>query len=236
MKKAIFFICFMLGFFVNIALASSISVYPMAADLTAAMPYQDLQVQNTGDDTAYVELSIYRLNNAGTPTQNFTELNDNPYQVGLIATPNKMVIPAGQMRMARVLYIGKPASSDIVYEVKLTPVSGQLVTIGTDKTNVTAGVQLIIAYGVAIYVRPVNLNPNINSTRNGTSLTLSNTGNTTVLIGDCKQCVDTSCTAVPTLNAHLYPGNNAHFTLPKDLPVQCQKEVLQNEFSNFTIH
>lgn len=223
-------------FIASSAYASTISVYPLAADITASTRFQDLQVLNEGLDTAYVAIHIYRVNNPGMPDQSFTELADNPYQVGLIVTPNKMVIPTGQMRIARVLYISKSTSSDIIYEVKFTPVSGQLVTVGpSENQNVNAGVQVIISYGVAIFVRPDQLIPSIDAKRQGTDLALTNAGNTTVEVGNCKQCQGSNCTLIATLATTLYPKNVYHYTLPQDLPVTCTKEVLQNQFSTFTI-
>ncbi len=208
--------------------ASSISVYPMSADLTGQTRYQDIQVQNTGNDTAYVAITIYLINNPGMPDQSVVKLNDNPYQVGLIVTPNKMVIPQGQMRIARALYIGKSVSQDAVYEVKFTPVSGQLVAIGNSNTDVNAGLELVIAYGVGIIVRPAHLEPQIAATRDGTSLTLTNTGNTTITIGNC--------TPDQNIAATLYPGNTQKITLTQASAQNCQEQVLNNHFSAFKIN
>lgn len=210
------------------AFASSISVYPMSADLTEQNRYQDVQVQNTGSDTAYVAITIYLINNPGMPNQSVTKLSDNPYQVGLIVTPNKMVIPQGQMRIARILYIGQPLSTDAIYEVKFTPVSGQLLAMGGSNQNVSAGLELIIAYGVGVTVRPAQLEPQVNATRDGTKLTLTNKGNTTVTIGNC--------TPDKSIFATLYPGNVKTITLTQDAPQTCQEQVLNNHYSAFKIN
>lgn len=207
----------------------------MTADLTTQSPYQDIQVENDGNDTAYVAITVYRVSNPGQPNQNFTPLGDNPYQIGLIVTPNKMVIPAGQMRIVRALYIGAPVQSDAIYEVKFTPVSGQLVAIGNTQ-QVAVGVNVIIAYGVTLFVRPATLHPNINAVRNDKELTLSNIGNTSVLIGNCKQCSADHCNIPTDVTARLFPGNTVHLTLPQNLPVQCQEEILQNQFNKLTIN
>lgn len=236
LKKAVFSLLVSLSP-LGLAFASSITVYPLITDLTYQNRYQDIQVNNTGTDTAYVELSIFRVNNPGTPKQSIDTLNDNPYQIGLIATPNKMVIPPGQMRISRVLFIGPPPKTDDIYEVKFTPMSGQLIAVGNANTkdSIAAGLQLVIAYGVSVFVRPAELDPVIQATRNGTNLTLSNTGNTSVLVGDCRQCSGSDCEKAIPLTVLLYPGNSKTFTLPQAAPLQCQKEVLQNDFSSFNI-
>lgn len=223
-------ITFSLCALLNFACASTITVNPLFASLTFKNRYHDIQVQNAESgkgDTAYVAISIYKVNHPGMPDQSFTKLDDNPYKIGLIVTPNKMVIPAGQMRIARVLYIGKPVDADVLYEVKFTPVSGNLIAIGQDKKNIAAGVELVIAYGVGILVRPVDLKPNVTAVRHGKNVTLSNTGNTTVSIGNCNLDKD--------FFVRLYPGNVKHATLKEDASQICKQEILENQVSNFEI-
>ncbi len=218
--------------------ASAISVEPMIADLNYENRFQDIMVQNVGSDTAYVELQIYRLDNPGLPTQKFVALEDNPLQVGLIATPSKLIVPANQTRIVRALYLGAPPTSDIVYQVVIKPVTGQLVALASPSSKVTTGVQVIIAYGVTLYVRPVKLDHTIKAVRTGTALTLTNTGNTTVIVGECQQCTAADhkkCNTLSNLGKTLFPGNTWTDTLPAALPLTCQEEVRQNEYYPLTI-
>lgn len=234
--KTICFLC--LAVFWQGLEASSISVDPLVADLSYNNRYQDIMVHNVGNDTAYVALQIFRLDNPGLPTQKFTLLEDNPYQIGLIATPNKLIVPMGQTRIIRALYIGPPPQSDVVYQVVVKPVTGQLVAVQSGAKDVNTGVQVIIAYGVTLYVRPAVLNPKMKAVRTGTSLSLSNVGNTTVQIGHCRQCTDASgkqCQIVPKLGKTLYPGNVWNFTLPAAAPLLCEEEVKQNQYFPFNI-
>ncbi len=228
---------FMLGAVLHLAYASAISVTPLEVDLSMQHRYQDIQVHNVGNDTAYVRIDVARIQNPGQPDQQLIQLKDNPYQIGLIVTPSKVVIPVGETRIVRVLYVGKPPVSDVVYRVRISPVTGQLVALYSGDTKLNAGVQLIIAYGVAVYARPVDLHPNVVAERTGTALTLTNSGNTSVLITLCKQCVagTAKCEALPNLLQRLFPGGSAHITLPKDEPLQCQEEVLHNQFIPFNV-
>jgi P pilus assembly chaperone PapD len=217
--------------------ASAISVYPLEVDLNLQSRYYDIQVHNVGNDTAYVKIAVERINHPGQPNQTLTELKDNPYQIGLIVTPSKVVIPVGQTRIVRVLYVGQPPVSDVVYHVKITPVTGQLVAMYSGAKQLDAGVQLIIAYGVSVYARPLHLNPHITAVRYGTALTLSNTGNTSVLITLCKQCASdgTHCEPLPSLLKRLFPGSVAQIILQKEGPLECQEEVLHGQFLPFDI-
>ncbi len=218
--------------------ASAISVEPMIADLNYENRFQDIMVHNVGSDTAYVELQIYRLDNPGLPTQKFVTLEDNPLQLGLIATPSKLIVPAGQTRIVRALYLGPPPTSDIVYQVVIKPVTGQLVALASPSSKVTTGVQMIIAYGVTLYMRPINLDYTITAVRKGTALTLTNKGNTTVVVGECQQCTDKDqkkCSIISNLGKTFYPGNTWDFTLPTDAPLTCREEVKQYEYYPLTI-
>jgi hypothetical protein len=133
------FALFGLSLFSTISYASAIDVYPLEANLSVTNRFQDIKVFNTGNDTAYVEININLVKNPGLPNQTLVPLQDNPFQVGLIVTPNKMVIPVHQMRIARILYIGDPAkNNDVVYKVRVAPVSGQLIPVGNLGSNVAA--------------------------------------------------------------------------------------------------
>lgn len=206
------------------AYASAINVYPLEADLSFKDRYQDIKVINVGTDTAYVEVQIDLVQNPGLPNQKLLPLQDNPYQVGLIVTPNKMVIPVHQMRLARILYIGDPpTNNDVVYKVRIAPVSGQLVPVGNLNKNVAAGVDLIIAYSINVFIRPIAPAPKLVLLREGTDLTLKNVGNTNFLVGSCKQCAGKNCGKGIVLSKRMYVGETAHYTLPVAQSVMCEQ-------------
>ena len=229
--------CILLSMLTQSVYASAIAVYPLELDLSPQTRYQDIQVHNMGNDTAYVKIDVARIQNPGQASQSLVHLQDNPYQVGLIVTPSKLVIPVGQTRIVRVLYVGQPPTSDVLYRVEVSPVTGQLVAMYSGNKQLSAGVQLIIAYGVMVYARPAQLQPNVIAERNGMALTLRNTGNTSVFITSCKQCAPdgADCKVLPDLLKRLYPGGVAEMTLPKDGPLHCQEEILRNQFVPFNI-
>lgn len=203
--------------------ASAINVYPLEADLSMTHRFEDVKVFNTGNDTAYVEISINRVKNPGLPSQSLIPLQDNPFQVGLIVTPNKMVIPVHQMRIARILYIGDPAKdNDVVYKVRIAPVSGQLIAIGNLDSKVAAGVDLIIAYSINVFVRPIKPILKLVLERKQNQLTIENTGNTNLLLGNCKQCTGSNCQQF-TMSKRIYVGATVHYTLPVAMPVICEQ-------------
>ncbi len=227
----------LLCWMVQFGYASSISVDPLEVDLSESTRYQDIQVHNVGNDIAYVAVDVARIDHPGEPNQTAVELNDNPYQIGLIVTPSKLVIPVGQTRIIRALYVGKPQNQDVIYRIKVTPVTGQLVALYSGNKALNAGVHVVIAYGIVVYARPVQLEPKVTVLRQGTDLTLTNSGNTSVLIGMCKQCPAgaSSCKPLPDLVKRLFPGNQVQVTLPLAAPLKCEEEVLQNQFVPFNI-
>lgn len=224
MFKVLFGVVFVVACFFNVVAASAIDVYPLEANLGVNNRFQDIKVYNVGSDTAYVQAQIIRVENPGLPNQTLVPLEDNPFQVGLIVTPNKMVIPANQMRLARVLYIGdSPKDNDVVYKVTLSPVSGQLIPLGSLQ-NVNAGVELIISYGINVFIRPLVPQPQILMIRAGQDLLVKNMGNTNVLLGSCQQCdVATKQCQDISLTKRVYVGMSFHYHLPQSVLVSCKQ-------------
>lgn len=203
--------------------ASAIDVYPLEANLSFDSRYQDIKVYNVGSDTAYVKVDINLVENPGLPNQKLIPLQDDPYRVGLIVTPNKMVIPVHQMRLARILYIGEPpTNNDVVYKVKISPVAGELIPVGNLGKNVAAGVDLIIAYSINVFIRPLKPAPKLTLVRKDQDLTLQNIGNTNLLVGTCKQCIGKNCKS-EVLSKRMYVGETYHYTLPLAAPVTCDQ-------------
>jgi len=203
---------------------SAINVYPLDLDVNYQSRFHDVQVYNVGNDKAYVALNIALVKHPGLPDQQEIPLQDNPYQVGLIVTPNKMVIPPGQMRMARMLYIGQPPEEDLVYKVRIAPATGQYVVI-SNNNGVNAGVNVIIAYSVNVFVRPLKPLVKMSLVRQGQDLRFENQGNTNVLIGYCQQCPTQDpkhCTSFD-VSKRIYARETYHYQLPSALPVTCNQ-------------
>ena len=203
---------------------SAINVYPLELNLNYQDRFHDVEVYNIGKDKAYVNLDISLIEHPGLPEQKELPLEDNPYQVGLIVTPNKMVIPPGQMRIARMLFIGEPPKQDLMYKVRIAPATGQYMAV-SDRKGVVAGVNVIIAYSVNVYMRPLKPVVKVTITRIDHDLIFNNQGNTNVLIGNCQQCPDKNPENCKNfgLSKRIYAGAVYHYQVPELLPVTCEQ-------------
>ncbi len=240
LKKAVVMILILL-WGVSLAYASHINVQPLLTSMKPSQHYVDLYVKNVGSDRAYVVIKVYRVFNPGMPDQKVTLLKDDPYGIGLIASPSKLIIPPGQIRHVRLLYIeAKPIKRDQVFYIISSPAEGELVQVAeagknnkTSKRVARSGLQVILAYKTKLFVRPENARPKIVYHREGKSLTIKNEGNTNVYLGKFEQCAGKQCKRLPGLIRRMYAGNVWKVTLPKAAPVSFI-QVWDNQVKTLT--
>ena len=191
---------------------AQIAVSEMIVDMVSPDDRHDIIVGNTGDETVYVAVEINELINPGMPDQ--TEINHrSPAESGILVSPNKLVLGAGERAVVRMAVIDRPDTIDRVYQVIVTPVLGEQ---EQDETVI----RLLVAYGVLVIVRPEELMPDLVIERQGRLLTAENHGNTMVQLGYGRQCnsLGEECTDLPT--KRVYPGGSWQVELSYETPVQ----------------
>ena len=208
--------------------ASAISVLPIIANISAKQHYTDIKVVNAGKSTAYVTISVARLLHPGTAQQRIEKLEGNPRSVGLVASPNKVIIPVGQTRRVRLLSLLRNPLKESDYIVTVKPVQGELESYRNPKTKVKMGIEVILAYAIHAFVRPVNAKPNLVFKQNAHHLTVRNTGNSNILLSFVIQCAPKShspkkCVKLP--GRRMYPGNVWQLKLPYLTPVTYETLV-----------
>jgi P pilus assembly chaperone PapD len=210
------------------AYASEISISPMVVDFAPKQAFQDITINNVGDDKAYVVIKIERVDNAGMPNQTMVQSAGNPMQFGLTASLTKMVIPVGQSRMVRLLSLVRNNPQDMIYRVIIAPVAGEAEMTGADQAgHVDTGMEIRIDYSALAILRPANPEPVINFTRKGKEITITNTGNTNALIYSYQQCpTGQACEKLQLPEKRLYAGNTWTFSMPYDAPLQLTAQYL----------
>jgi P pilus assembly chaperone PapD len=159
----------------------------------------DVEVRNTGEETAYVQVRAAEVLAPGTPEAERRQLTD-PEALGLLAAPSRFVLEPGARRVMRVARLDEPGARERIWRVEVRPVSGP---VASD----TNAVQLLVGYGVLVVGRPEEPRAAVVGRRRGDGLELRNTGNSNALLFDGRQC-DASgerCVDLPT--KRLYPGN-----------------------------
>lgn len=175
-------------------------------------PRQDVKVSNTDDETMYVQVEVFKVENAGTETEKRFKVS-NPQDLKLLATPNKMVIPPGGQKLVRIVNLQPNSKDERVYRINITPIVPPL------EENVSQ-LRIVVAYQVLTIVQPNNPESTLVAKRNGKKIRFSNTGNSNILLSEGKQCNLASADKCESLESHrLYAGNSWELELPYDSPV-----------------
>ena len=224
-----YFVCCFLMMLATSAVASKIIVSDLLVNMVAGQHYTNIKVKNTGKSKAYVLVKVSKVLDPGMPGQTIENLQDNPYQLGLIAVPNKLILAPKQVRIIRIMNLNvPPLKRDQVYHLLVTPVVGTLVSsFQNGKKEAENGIEIIEAYKTKVFVRPRNAAPILKFVRKGHALTVTNVGNTNILIGSVTQCLKSGCQNVINKSKRLYAGNAWHISLPYNMPV-----ILKGQFLN----
>ncbi len=177
-------------------------------------PREDVAVSNTSDEVMYVEVEVLRVDNPGTPQESRVKV-DNPRELKLLATPSKLIIPAGSQKLVRIVNLQADNQTERVYRINITPIVAPL-------AEETSQLRIVVAYQVLTIVQPNAPKPNLVVTREGSTITFVNSGNTNVLLSEGVQCesaaADDGCQELPS--RRLYAGNSWQHSLPYDAPVR----------------
>lgn len=176
---------------------------------------QDIAIENTGDETMYVEVRPHRVLNPGTENEQRKYISD-PREAGLLVTPNKLIVPPHGRKLLRFVDLKAGSESERVYRVAVTPVVGEL-------EAQASGLKILVGYEVLVLAQPLQPQPNLVGERRGQKMLFRNDGNTNIFLREGRQCpsedaADDDCAALGT--KRLYPGNEWILDLPYDGPVE----------------
>lgn len=173
---------------------------------------KDIELWNNSDERSYVEITPAEIINAGQSSEMRRELVD-PEKLGLLVSPNRMVLEPGQHKAIRIAAIAPPADWERVYRVTVKPVVG-------DISDGQSGLKILVGYDVLTMVRPANPVPKIVGNREGRTLVVRNEGNSSIELLNGKQCVtaDKDCSALA--GKRLYSGAEWRLLLTGDGPIE----------------
>jgi hypothetical protein len=211
------------------AIAAQINVTPLSIDFTPkGDKFSDISVMNVSQDMAYVQINISRIDNPGMPNQKTVSITNDPQSFGLIASPTKLAIPAQQLRRVRLLPLIHNNTQDVYYQVKITPVTGELESILSPNKAIQAGFQIIVGYETKVFIRPPNAQAVVSINRTSNEVTVKNTGNSNVLLYGGQQCdaAHKVCTPIATPAHRLFAGNTWEFSVENAAPVEFTEKFL----------
>ena len=175
-------------------------------------PREDVKVSNTGNDVMYVQVEVLMVTDPGTEQEKKITVTD-PKQLKLIATPNKMVIPAGGQKLIRIVNLDAKTEDEHIYRINVTPIAPPL-------EEDTSLLRIVVAYQILTIVQPQTPTVALKAERNGKSVHFQNSGTSNILLSEGSQCSDTTnadCQELPS--RRLYAGNTWDLDLPFDAPL-----------------
>ena len=173
-------------------------------------PTKDIIVTNPDDETLYLQTEVHKVINPGELDEKRIKADD-PNDVMLLVTPNKMIIPAKTSKTIRLVSLDIPKGKETVYRVTFRPVVGKL------KATQTA-IKILVAYQALIFVRPENPISNVIAQREGKRVTFTNNGTINVMLRNGKLCYEDkkpNCKELEN-NHRLYAGQSWTIFMPDD--------------------
>lgn len=176
---------------------------------------QDVVVFNSDQlNNLYLQVDPYVVSNPGEPDQELVSLppGESP---DFLASPNRLIVPPGSRSLVRMLNLGAPSAEERVYRINLIPVSAPPELAAAESDAVRSRLDIVVAYQVLAIVLPIDPEPVVNYSRNGNTVTFSNSGNANYLITDSFQCnpiAEDEC--VELVDKRIYPGNTWEMELP----------------------
>jgi len=201
---------------VGIALGAMLTAAPASADLVLNQavvdlapdtpPRFDIDASNTGKERIYVVAEPAEIVAAGTLAERRVS-NPDPEALGLLVTPQKMILEPGEHKLVRIASIVPRSAVERIYRVTIKPVAG-------DVTAPITALKVLVGYDVLVIVRPTAMTGSVTGTRRGNTLVLTNSGTSNVEIYQGKQCDARGADCKPLAARRLYAG--ASFEQPID--------------------
>ena len=190
------------GLLLSQSLLAQLAVDRIIVDFTADSPNRnDVQLYNTSEtETLFINVEVLEVENPGTPEE-ARVITDDPSKIGLIASPNRVILAPGSRRLVRLVNLFPAEDEERIFRVNFSPVAGEF-------EAEQSAVKLMVGYQALIIVRPEKTVFDLDGQRKGNTLTLTNNSNTNVYLSNIRQCDDQesdSCTTY--VENRLYPGN-----------------------------
>lgn len=202
---------------------------PAAADMAldkvvvqfgaGGMQRDDIEVLNAGGELLYLVVEPREVLEPGGEGEQRVERRD-PEELGLLVSPNRLVIEPGARRVVRLSLLRPPSERDRIWRVAFRPVVGETAAE-------TTALRVLTAYNVLVMAYPPAPQAELVAERSGQRLALENRGNSNALLFDGRQCdaAGQNCRELPT--RRLYAGNRWELELPYGTPARWRLQTAE---------
>ncbi|CAM3479381.1 fimbrial biogenesis chaperone [Parendozoicomonas haliclonae] len=190
------------GLVLSQSILAQLAVDRIIVDFTKDSPSRnDVQLINTSEsETLFINVEVLEVDKPGTPAETRI-ITDDPSKIGLVASPNRVILPPAGRRLVRLVNLLPAESEERIFRVNFSPVAGEF----ESEQN---AVKLMVGYQALIIVRPEKTVFDLVGKREGNTLTLTNNSNTNVYLSNIRQCRDSKPVDCEYfVENRLYPGN-----------------------------
>jgi hypothetical protein len=165
-------------------------------------------VRNESDDQYYISVQAFEIQNPGLETETRVT-NADPEVLGVLVTPNRMIMAPGSQRSVRIVSLDSNLTTDRVYRVLISPAVGELAPEAAPEGGRGLAIKILTAFEVLAVVRPPNARADIVAERSPTQVVIRNNGNSNALLYDGLVCPPGAkdgegCASIPA--TRLYAG------------------------------
>ena len=147
-----------------------------------------LYASNDGDEVLYLKVEVAEILEP-TSEQPIVRKEADPRALGLLVSPQRLVVRPGEEARVRLVALDKPAH-DRFFKVSVVPTTGKLVP------EQDVGVKVMIGYSAWVYVRPEGLRPKLTGRQIGGQLEVANDGGTLAQMMVGRQCDKGLCESI----------------------------------------
>ena len=161
---------------------------------TSSSTREDVLLRNESDRRYYISIEPSEIIDPGLPSEARREY-DNPEDLGLLISPNRLILEPGEFRALRLVSINEDMSRDRVYRIRITPKVGAITGVEAEGDNRNANLVILMAYDLLAIVRPQQ-------------------GKADIDVAACfTENDEDHCTPLP--DTRLYSGAEVRFPLPR---------------------
>lgn len=171
---------------------------------------QDIELISRSQDADYIEAEVNLIPNPGDEAET-RQIVDDPAASAILVTPSKTILAGSARRVVRFVLTKPLDERERIYRVAFKPV------IKGINSEERLGLKVLVGYEALVILRPSVIKSAYRGNIEGKTLTVTNTGNTNILLQNGKQCPHPDkCESAP--NMRIYPGKTANVTLPLSTP------------------
>ena len=180
-------------------------------------PRFDIDASNSGTERIYVVAEPVEIIDPGKPGER-RAANPDPQALGLLVTPQKMVLDPGEHKLVRIASIVPRSAVERIYRVTIKPVAG-------DITAPITALKVLVGYDVLVIVRPIGMRGVVTGERRGNTLVLSNAGTTNVEVYQGQQCDPKGADCKPLAARRLYAGTSFEQPIDPARPAEYRIKI-----------